>query len=68
MKTRYVKREEAWHRQKRYNDLSNKQRLDLILSRRGDSKKETLRLMVAVDKKKGQQHGNANNKAAQKGQ
>ena len=52
MKHRHLKREEAQARQKVYDKLTHKQRLDLILSRRGDSKKETLRLMVAVDKGK----------------
>lgn len=44
MKARYVKREEAEARQKRHNALSTKQKLELIASRRGKSKKERAKL------------------------
>lgn len=61
MKSKYIRAEEAKDRQKAYNALSTEQKLKLIASRRGKSKRERAKL-------KGQQNdGNTGSKATQKG-
>ena len=44
MKHKQLRQEEAEARQKRHNALSTKQKLELIASRRGKSKKERAKL------------------------
>ena len=44
MKSKELKRDEAIERQKKYNSLSKKEKLDLIKSRPGNSLKELKRL------------------------
>ena len=51
MKHRYLKREEAEARQKKYNALTTAQKLKLAASRSGKSKRERAKLKDKGDKK-----------------
>lgn len=44
MKTKYIRVEEAEDRQKKYDALSTEQKLDILITRRGKSKRERAKL------------------------